>query len=291
MTITERVRDIFNRYNINLEVTEQNRVEMAEATLDNGTVIYTDGDFFDEGAEVYIINDEGERIPLPPGDYKLADGVVLTIMEGGKVGSVDRSAVKEGDKGDGKKPGVKPQNVTKPEDAGTGGGGAGGKGAPVDAPATPTKPAKGGGGVKKKLGEDEKEELIDSPLTREMVEEMIREAIAALLAEEEEMGGDKKRRYEDEEKEEMSAVDTNTPETEEVATEAPENASEETEQTQLSAALKEVAELKTELEEVKKQAATSGLKHAAPRKPAEPVDMTSLTTAERVRVLANQFSK
>ncbi len=99
MTITERVRDIFNRYNINLEVTEQNRVEMAEATLENGTVIYTDGDFFDEGAEVYIINDEGERIPLPPGDYKLADGVVLTIMEGGKVGSVDRSVRQRGRQG------------------------------------------------------------------------------------------------------------------------------------------------------------------------------------------------
>jgi hypothetical protein len=285
MTITERVRDIFNRYNINLEVTEQNRVEMAEATLENGTVIYTDGDVFDEGAEVYIINDEGERIPLPPGDYELADGVVLTIAEAGVVGKVDTSKAKGGDKGGvDPKRGGRPSGTERSRDAG-------GEGSTptADSP-TPTKdPVKSP--TRTRQSADEKEELIDSPLTREMVEEMIREAIAALLAEEEELGGDKKRRYEDEEKEEMSAVDTNTPETEEVATETPENASEETEQTQLSAALKEVDELKTQLEEVKKQAATSGLKHAAPRKPAEPVDMTSLTTAERVRVLANQFSK
>ena len=56
MNITERVRDIFNRYNVNLEVTEQDRTEMAEATLITG-LLFTDAESF-EGAEAYIINDE-----------------------------------------------------------------------------------------------------------------------------------------------------------------------------------------------------------------------------------------
>ncbi len=88
MTISERVQEVFNRFNVTLTVEETPRVEMAEAALENGTVIYTDAESFAEGAEAYIINDEGERIPLPPGDYTLADGGVIVIGEGGVVESV-----------------------------------------------------------------------------------------------------------------------------------------------------------------------------------------------------------
>lgn len=88
MTISERVQEVFNRFNVNLTVEETPRVEMAEAALENGTVIYTDAESFAEGAEAYIINDEGERIALPPGDYTLADGGVIVIGEGGVVESV-----------------------------------------------------------------------------------------------------------------------------------------------------------------------------------------------------------
>lgn len=88
MTIQERVQDVFNRFNVNLTVTEEKRTEMAEATLENGTVIYTDAEQFAEGVEAYIINDEGENIPLPPGDYTLADGSVLVVGDGGVVTSV-----------------------------------------------------------------------------------------------------------------------------------------------------------------------------------------------------------
>ena len=88
MTIQERVQEVFNRFNVNLTVTEEKRTEMAEATLDNGTVIYTDAEQFAEGVEAYIINDEGENIPLPPGDYTLQDGSVLVVDDGGVVTSV-----------------------------------------------------------------------------------------------------------------------------------------------------------------------------------------------------------
>ncbi len=83
MTIQERVQELFNKFNVNLTV-EATRTELAEATLENGTVIYTDGDDFVEDGEAYIINDEGERIPLPPGDYTLADGGVISIGDVGK---------------------------------------------------------------------------------------------------------------------------------------------------------------------------------------------------------------
>lgn len=291
MNITERVRDIFSRYNVNLEVTEQDRTEMAEATLDNGTVIYTDAESFEEGAEAYIINDEGERIPLPPGDYELSDGTIMSIVEGGKIGKVDRSNVKSEDdgKGDGKgKAGVKPGNVTKPEESAGEGGGSGGGGS--KAPESAKDPKKGG---KSRLEEDKKEEDMTTHLTREDVEEMIREALEAYGKK------DDKRRYEeDEDKEEMSSAEADAqPEAEEAGEPLEievEMAAEEVEpqETELSAALTAIETLKTELVEMKKQAATPGLKHAAPAAAKkEPVDLKNLTTAERVRALANQFSK
>jgi hypothetical protein len=88
MTITERVQEVFNKFNVKLTVTEEPRTEMAEAALDNGTVVYTDAEAFAEGVEAYIINDEGEKIPLPPGDYELQDGRTLVIGEGGVVSSI-----------------------------------------------------------------------------------------------------------------------------------------------------------------------------------------------------------
>ena len=88
MTITERVQEVFNKFNVKLTVTEEPRTEMAEAALDNGTVVYTDAEAFAEGVEAYIINDEGEKIPLPPGDYELQDGRTIVIGEGGVVSSI-----------------------------------------------------------------------------------------------------------------------------------------------------------------------------------------------------------
>ena len=95
MTITERVQEVFNKFNVNLTVSEEPRTELAEAALDNGTVVYTDAEAFAEGAEAYIINDEGEKIPLPPGDYTLADGRTLVIGEGGVVSSIAEAPEEE----------------------------------------------------------------------------------------------------------------------------------------------------------------------------------------------------
>ena len=95
MTITERVQEVFNKFNVKLTVTEEPRTEMAEAALDNGTVVYTDAEAFAEGVEAYIINDEGEKIPLPPGDYTLADGRTLVIGDGGVVSSITEAPTEE----------------------------------------------------------------------------------------------------------------------------------------------------------------------------------------------------
>jgi len=271
MTISERVQEVFQRFNVNLTVTEEPRTELAEAVLENGTVIYTDADDFSEGAEAYIINDEGERIPLPQGDYTLNDGSVLKIADGGKVAGVEGKGNegKEGKVGpDGKADGNAPKTKEN---------------APAkEAPAkeAPAKDAPTKAPVKKvtKSSDEEMEEVTINYVTREEVEALIAEAIAALAPSEEpaEEVVEEEVEAKDKDKEEMSSQE---PVTEEVV-----------EEPQDDAVAVELASVKAELEEMKKQAADGGLKHAAPTANVEPVNLKNLSTSERVSALLNQFS-
>ena len=297
MTIKERVQEVFNKFNVNLEVEDKVRVDLAEAALENGTVIYTDADDFAEGEEAYIINDEGERIPLPPGEYTLADGGKISIGDVGKINKVEKPVGCDSkNEGDGKGVDAKPNiDVTKPKkkpaekDAGGGG------------KDPDPNPGKGGGG-KKKLAEEEQEEM-NVELNQELVLAMLVERfpdlgeelaaqIASAVAEvyavpapevEEPVVEEAK----EDEKEEM----TETPEAvEEVEVEV-ELSEEKPEKTELQSLKDALAETNARLEQLQKFAADGGLKHKAPTKKVEKIDLTKMTIEERVRALANQFSK
>ena len=86
MTLKERISDLFNEYSVALEVEEkkeeEKEVKMATATLDSGQEISTDAEAFAVGVSVFVVNDEGEQIPLPDGEYTLADGGVFVVAEG-----------------------------------------------------------------------------------------------------------------------------------------------------------------------------------------------------------------
>lgn len=250
MNIAQRVQEVFNRFNVNLTVSEEVRTDLAEAVLDNGTVIYTDGDDFAEGAEAYIINDEGERIPLPPGDYTLQDGGVIVIADGGKVASVTKPG-KDGKQPSKGKDAPEAAPVEKAPDTAPSV-----KDAPVTKDPAPTKDP-----VRK--SSDEEEVLY---VTKEEVEAMIAAALESLAPKEEEMS---------EEAEQVE--ESQEPEAEELSKEDPISV--------------ELAAVKAELESIKKQAAEGGLKHAAPTQKREPVNLSNLSTSERVSALLNQFSK
>ena len=85
MTLKERISDIFEKYSVELAVEEKEEtqeVAFATAVLDSGQEIQTDADAFAVGVSAFVVNDEGERIPLPDGDYKLQDGSLLVVAEG-----------------------------------------------------------------------------------------------------------------------------------------------------------------------------------------------------------------
>ena len=297
MTIKQRVQEVFNRFNVNLEVEDKVRVDLAEAALENGTVIYTDADDFAEGEDAYIINDEGERIPLPPGEYTLADGGKISIGDVGKINKVDKpvggDAKNEG-KPDAKGVDGKPNiDSTKPIKR---------KEAPVqETPADPP-PKKPAPAKKKKLAEEEQEDM-NVQLNEEQVLALLVERfpdlgeelaaqIAAAVAEvyavpvEEEVEEPVVEEAQ-EEKEEM----TETPEAvEEVEVEV-ELSEAKPEKTELESLKEAVAETNARLEQLQKFAANGGLKHKAPTKKVEKIDLTKMTIEERVRALANQLSK
>ena len=86
MTIKERVAEMAHKLAVALAEeqaqAEQKEVKMASAMLENGQEIQTSAEAFAEGVDVFVVNDEGEQIPLPDGDYTLEDGTMFTVAEG-----------------------------------------------------------------------------------------------------------------------------------------------------------------------------------------------------------------
>ena len=86
MSLKQKISDLFAEYSVALEVEEkkdeEKAVEMATATLDSGQEISTDAEAFAVGVAVFVVNDEGEQIPLPDGDYVFSDGTGFSVAEG-----------------------------------------------------------------------------------------------------------------------------------------------------------------------------------------------------------------
>ncbi len=92
MNLKDRIQDIFEQYSVHLDKHEDEekkmdehkdeKTEMAKKTLANGTEIYTDADAFAVGVDVFIVNEEGERMPLPDGEYEYAEGGKTVVADG-----------------------------------------------------------------------------------------------------------------------------------------------------------------------------------------------------------------
>ena len=80
-----KATDMLNKVKelIGVELSEE--VKLAQATLENGTVIESES--FEAGSEVFIVT-EDERVALPVGEYKLEDGETLAVSEEGIIASI-----------------------------------------------------------------------------------------------------------------------------------------------------------------------------------------------------------
>ena len=67
----------FNKQNKNETM---NKLKFAEAKLEDGTTIYTSG--LEVGAEVYVIDENLDKVPVFDGEHILADGSVVVTVDG-----------------------------------------------------------------------------------------------------------------------------------------------------------------------------------------------------------------
>lgn len=245
MTLQNRINELFNKFNLSLSTIEKTELK-AEATLENGTIIHTDAETFEEGAMVYVLNEEGEKIPLPEGDYKMNDGSVVSIGESGVISSVGSGVADDNP----------PKAGTAPS-SGAKNGGSGGK--------TPPPPPKGKKSKQDKLAEEdevideekavekeveEEEKLMDDAYIIDLINRVLDERFPAEVVEEE-----------------LSAEDKAV--------------------TELKALLEAQTE---ELTELKSQAASEGVKRVSTTKATPQVDLTSLSTEDRVKALFNKYN-
>ena len=79
-------------WSFNSEVESENKIEMAEMKLENGTVLVAES--FEAGKSIFIKTDD-EQVALPIGEYKLEDGKILVITEEGLIDSIKDATEEE----------------------------------------------------------------------------------------------------------------------------------------------------------------------------------------------------
>ena len=78
MDVLERIFNIAQKYNVELK----SNVEFAEAKLADGTTITTPAEAMEVGVEVFVVNADGEQMPVPDGTYTLENGAEIVVASG-----------------------------------------------------------------------------------------------------------------------------------------------------------------------------------------------------------------
>lgn len=84
--------DMLNQIRTLLGVEDAEKVELAQMTLDNGTVL--EAEAFEANNEVFIVTEE-EKIALPVGEYTLEDGRTITVEEEGIIKEIKATESEE----------------------------------------------------------------------------------------------------------------------------------------------------------------------------------------------------
>jgi hypothetical protein len=80
------------------EVTKEETAEalkfMVETALEDGTIVFTPAESWDLGVEIYTKDADGNPVAVADGDYIVADGTVLSVLDG-KVSAITPKAEDE----------------------------------------------------------------------------------------------------------------------------------------------------------------------------------------------------
>ena len=99
--IIAKAQEKLSAHNIKLsvdesaEVTKEETAEalkfMVETALEDGTIVFTPAESWDLGVEIYTKDIDGNPVALADGDYSVADGTVLSVLEG-KISAITPAA-------------------------------------------------------------------------------------------------------------------------------------------------------------------------------------------------------
>lgn len=84
-----KATEIFQKFFAELSAVETTEVELAQAKLDNGTVL--EAESFEAGQPIFIVSEE-DRIAVPVGEYEMEDGRILVVAEEGVIGEIKEAA-------------------------------------------------------------------------------------------------------------------------------------------------------------------------------------------------------
>jgi hypothetical protein len=83
MNLREKVNALFAKHNVSLSAEEVVEVkQMVEAILEDGTSIFSDSDVWAVGVRVFAKDADGNEVALMDGEYKTAEGLVVTVTGG-----------------------------------------------------------------------------------------------------------------------------------------------------------------------------------------------------------------
>ncbi len=151
---------------LNADEKQAVKTELAQAELKEGTTI--EADSFEEGQAVFIVTEDGEKIPMPEGTYELEDGRKVEVNDSSMIVSIGTGEEAEEAEGEGE---AEVEQEAKEE---------------------MSEEAEGEAPKEEELKEDEKEEIGDMDKLREELRQYVREVVMEAMQEKEEMSSEEK---------------------------------------------------------------------------------------------------
>jgi ribosomal protein L21E len=149
---------------LNADEKQAVKTELAQAELKEGTMI--EADSFEEGQAVFIITEDGEKIPMPEGSYELEDGRKVEVNDKSMIVAIGKA---EEDKAEGEAEVEQEAKEEMEEEA---------KEEMAEEP------------KEEELKEDEKEEMTDMDKLKEELRKYVREVVMEAMQEKEEMSSE-----------------------------------------------------------------------------------------------------
>ena len=148
---------------LNADEKQAVKTELAQAELKEGTTI--EADSFEEGQAVFIITEDGEKIPMPEGTYEFEDGRKVEVNDSSMIVSIGSGEEKE-EEAEGE---AEVEQEAKEE---------------------MSEEAEGEAPKEEELKEDEKEEMTDMDKLREELRQYVREVVMEAMQEKAEMSSE-----------------------------------------------------------------------------------------------------